>query len=172
VEPLYELGLYMKAGQREFDRQTTDVMRSLGLTAPQADAILVIGQAEPLSLKELGGLLIAEAGHPSRLIDRLVEAGLVERRAASDDRRRVVLSLSEEGRRIEKEVRVRRDNLLALGRQVIGERDLEPVLEVLRELVQYSAYAELIARRIELWNGEGQASDETPGGPDSANAAR
>ncbi|CAA9505519.1 MAG: hypothetical protein AVDCRST_MAG45-1574 [uncultured Solirubrobacterales bacterium] len=55
-------------------------MRPLGLTGAQADAVVVIGQAEPLSLNDLGELLIAEAGHPSRLVDRLVDAELVERR--------------------------------------------------------------------------------------------
>ena len=39
-------------------------MRLLGVSGAQADAITVIGQAGPLSLKELGELLIAESGHP------------------------------------------------------------------------------------------------------------
>jgi len=75
--------------QRELERRINEAMQPLGLTAPQADAIVVIGDAEPLSLKELGELLIAEAGHPSRLVDRLVEGGLVERRIPKGDRRRV-----------------------------------------------------------------------------------
>src|SRR5205085_9792814 len=85
VDPLYERGLLIKAGQRDFERRANESVRPLGLTGAQADAITVVGQAGPLSLKELGELLIAEAGHPSRLVDRLVEAGLVERRAAEDD---------------------------------------------------------------------------------------
>src|SRR5260370_42226463 len=60
-------------------------MRPVGLTGPQADALVVIGQAGPLSLNELGDLLIAEAGHPSRLVDRLVEAGPVPRRPTRGD---------------------------------------------------------------------------------------
>ena len=47
-----------------------------------------------------GDLLIAESGHPSRMVDRLVEAGLVTRRSATDDRRRVVLTLTAGGRRL------------------------------------------------------------------------
>src|ERR671916_175303 len=97
VDPLYELALLVKAGQRELERQANEAMKPLGLTAPQADALTVIGQAGPLSLKELGELLIAEAGHPSRLVDRLVEAGLVARQPAADDRRRVELSLTPAG---------------------------------------------------------------------------
>src|SRR2546423_1359926 len=125
-------------------------MRPLGLTGPQADALTVIGQAGPLSLKDLGELLIAEAGHPSRLVDRLVAAGLVERRAAGDDRRRVELSLTARGRRLEQRVLQARNGVMELARQLVGDRDLEPALEVLRDLVQYTQFAELIARRREL----------------------
>jgi DNA-binding MarR family transcriptional regulator len=154
VDALFELGLLIKAGQRDFERRANEAMRPLGLTGAQADAITVIAQAGPLSLKELGELLIAEAGHPSRLVDRLVEAGLVERRAADDDRRRIVLSLTARGRRLEKRVDAARQRILELGWTLIGERDLEPALELLRELAQYSPYAELIDRRRELYEGQ------------------
>jgi DNA-binding MarR family transcriptional regulator len=150
VDPLFELGLLVKAGQREFERRANEAMRPLGLTGAQADAVVVIGQAGPLSLKELGALLIAEAGHPSRLVDRLVDAGLVERRAAGDDRRRIVLSLTPRGRRLEKRIAAAREQMLQLGHALVGDRDLEPVLELMRDLVQYTPYAELVARRREL----------------------
>jgi DNA-binding MarR family transcriptional regulator len=150
VDPLIELALMIKAGQREFERRTNEAMRPLGLTAAKADAIVVIGQAQPVSLKELGELLIAEAGHPSRLVDRLVEAGLVERRGAEDDRRRVELSLTPEGRRLQARVLRAREQALELGRALIGDRDLEPALALLRDLARYSEFAELIARRREL----------------------
>ena len=139
--------MLIKAGQREFERRTTEAMRPLGITAAQADAIVVIGQAEPVSLKELGELLIAEAGHPSRLVDRLVEAGLVERRAAESDRRRIVLRLTGKGRRLQAKILERRRATLEAGRALIGDRDLEPALALLRELAQYSDFAKLLERR-------------------------
>jgi DNA-binding MarR family transcriptional regulator len=154
VDPLLEFALAVKAGQREFERWTNEVMRPLGLTAGQAEAITVIGQAGPLSLKDLGELLIAEAGHPSRLVDRLVEAGWVERRAADDDRRRVVLSLTKDGRRLEKRVSVAREQVLEAGRALLGDRDLEPVVTLLRELLELTSYADLVARRRELFERE------------------
>jgi MarR family transcriptional regulator, organic hydroperoxide resistance regulator len=153
VDPLFELGLLIKAGQRDFERRANEAMRPLGLTGAQADAITVIGQAGPLSLKELGELLIAEAGHPSRLVDRLVEAGLVERRGADDDRRRIVLSLTPRGRRLEKRVAATREQMLQVGWAIIGERDLEPALELMRDLAQYSPFSRLIDRRRELYEG-------------------
>lgn len=149
MDPLFEFALSVKAIQRELERQTNEAMRPLGLTGPQADALVVIAQAGPLALKDLGDLLIAEAGHPSRLVDRLVDAGLVARRGASD-RRRVELSLTARGRRLEKRVLERREALLALARELLGDRNLEPVVEVLRDLIQYTQFADLVARRREL----------------------
>jgi MarR family transcriptional regulator, organic hydroperoxide resistance regulator len=157
VDPLLELALSVKAGQRELERRMNDALRPLGLTAAQADALLVIGQAGPLSLKDLGELLIAEAGHPSRLVDRLVEAGLVERRAAGDDRRRVELSLTARGRGLQRRIDAAREEVLDLARTLVGDRDLEPVLALFRDLLEVTPYAELIARRRELLEGTGRA---------------
>jgi DNA-binding MarR family transcriptional regulator len=150
VDPLFELALSVKAGQRALERITDEALRPLGLTSVQGDALTVLAQAGPLSLKELGSLLIAEAGHPSRLVDRLVEAGWVERRPAADDRRRVVLSLTPSGRRLAKRVDAARAEALAMGRGLVGDRDLAPVLELLRELLAVTPYAELVERRRKL----------------------
>jgi MarR family transcriptional regulator, organic hydroperoxide resistance regulator len=150
MDPLFEFALSVKAVQRELERWTNEAMRPLGITAAQGDALVVIGQAEPISLKDLGDLLIAEAGHPSRLVDRLVEAGLVERRAAGDDRRRVELSLTAKGRRLAKRVSAARDQVMELGRATLADRDLNPTLKLMRELLAGTTYGELIARRRDL----------------------
>ncbi len=150
MDSLFEFALLLKAIHRELERRVNEAMEHLGVTAAQADALVVIGQAEPLSLKDLGDLLIAEAGHPSRLVDRLVDAGLVERRASGEDRRRVELSLTPRGRRLAKRVDAARNSVSDLAQQLIGERDLSSTLELLRELSQYTSYAELIERRREL----------------------
>ena len=147
---LFELALGIKAIQRELERLANEAMRPLGLTAAQADALVVIGQAGPISLKDLGDLLIAESGHPSRLVDRLVEAGHVERRPAEDDRRRVELSLTPAGRRLEKKVRAAREGIFELTAEIVGDRDIGPAMELLRDFVSQTSYAELIARRREL----------------------
>ena len=150
MDPLLELALSVKALQREFERQANELMRPLGLTGAQAEAVTVIGQAEPLSLRELGSLMIAEAGHPSRLVDRLVAAGLVERRMADDDRRRVELSLTAHGRALDVRVRSARQSALDAGRQVLGDRDLAPVAGLVRELLSRTQFGELIERRRRL----------------------
>jgi DNA-binding MarR family transcriptional regulator len=145
-----ELALAVKALQRALERGANEAMRPLGLTAAQADALTVLAQAGPLSLKELGELLIAEAGHPSRLVDRLVEAGLIERRPAAEDRRRIVLSLTAKGRRLEKRAEETRRRQLEFFMALIGQRDLSAELELVSRLLEPTPFAQLIARRREL----------------------
>jgi DNA-binding MarR family transcriptional regulator len=142
----------MKAVSRELERLVTDAMQPLGLTGIQADALIVIGQTEPVSLKDLGELLIAEAGHPSRLVDRLVEAGLVVRRTAGEDRRRVELALTARGRRLERRAVAVRAEVMDFARAIVADRDIEPALELLREFVRHTAYRDLLTRRRELGN--------------------
>jgi DNA-binding MarR family transcriptional regulator len=154
MDPLFELAITVKAAQRELERVTNEAMKPLGVTGPQADAIAVIGQAGPLSLKELGDLLIAEAGHPSRLVDRLVEAGLVERRTAGDDRRRIELMLTSKGRRLEKRILAVREQIRELALTVLGDRDIEPTLELLRHMLQVSPLAQVIERRRKLFESD------------------
>ena len=150
MDPLLEFAMAIKAGQRFLERMSNEAMRPLGITGAQADALTVIGQAGPLSLKELGELLIAEAGHPSRLIDRLVEAGLVEREAASDDRRRIVLKLTPAGRKLERRIERTRKQVIVAGRQLLGDLDVEEVMPVVRQLLALTPYGELLERRREL----------------------
>ena len=146
---MLEFAVSVKAIQRELERRTNEAMEPLGLTAAQADALAVIGQAGPLSLKDLGELLIAEGGHPSRLVDRLVEAGLVERRPG-EDRRRVVLSLTPEGRRKARRVEQVRADLMKLATELVGDRDFTPALALMRDLLQFTSFADLVERRRRL----------------------
>ena len=74
----------------------------------------------------------------------------MERRLARDDRRRIELSLTARGRKLEKRVLAVRETIFELAGQLVGDRDLQPVLEMMREFVGYTSFAELIERRKEL----------------------
>ena len=145
----------IKAAQRELERRQNEAMRPLGLTGAQADALVVIGQAGPLSLNELGDLLIAEAGHPSRLVDRLVEAGFVERRA-STGRPPARRALPDPARAPAAEAHPR----LARERAGAGPRGRwrprpRADLEAVPRGLQVTPFAELIERRRELEDRSG-----------------
>jgi DNA-binding MarR family transcriptional regulator len=100
IDEVEELGLLLKAAMREAERRLNDLLRPLGLTTGQAEVLQLLERHGPMSLGELGTLLVAEGGHPSRLVDRMVQSGYVIRDHATDDRRRITLRASERGRQL------------------------------------------------------------------------
>ncbi|MFC4110189.1 MarR family winged helix-turn-helix transcriptional regulator [Micromonospora zhanjiangensis] len=108
MDRLEEIGLLLRAATRESDRRLNDLLREVGITASQAEALQLLDRWGPMSLRELGGLLVAEGGHPSRLVDRMVSAGLVARRPAEHDRRQVELVATAHGRALVERVRERK----------------------------------------------------------------
>ena len=73
-------------------------LKEIGLSIPQFDLLSTLTEQEGLSQQELAERLYVTKGNVSGLVDRMVEAGLVERRASPDDRRSNALHLTERGR--------------------------------------------------------------------------
>ncbi len=73
-------------------------MKALGLSIPQFDLISTLTEGEGLTQQELAERLYVTKGNVSGLLDRMVEAGLVERRPIPSDRRSNALYLTEKGR--------------------------------------------------------------------------
>ena len=76
--------------------------QELGVTGPQRFAIRMLGDQGPLSAGELAEHLEL---HPSTLtgvLERLLRAGLVTRTSDPSDGRKVVLALTEAGKRIDR----------------------------------------------------------------------
>lgn len=73
-------------------------LRALGLSIPQFDVLSTLTEREGLTQQELAARLYVTKGNVSGLIDRLVDAGLVERRPIPEDRRSHALHLTQQGR--------------------------------------------------------------------------
>jgi len=111
----------------------TTLFRPLGLTCVQAEALMALDQLGPATLKRLGEHLVAESGHPSRLVSKLVADGLVARRASESDGRAVVLELTDRGRDLAVRARAARAPLLAEFSARFGGR-LDRTTDVLRDV--------------------------------------
>lgn len=94
-----QLRYLILAAQREGNRQLTVLLSEIGVTPAQSEALRIIADHGPLSLRELGDMLVCDTGtSPSRIVDRLVAAGLVQRTTSEHDRRQVRLTLTSQGR--------------------------------------------------------------------------
>lgn len=123
------------AAQREGFRRLTRELRAIGLSPAQSEVLRILGDHAPLSLTGVGRLLVSESGtNPSRLVDRLVSAGMIKRAVDDDDRRHVTLTLTAAGRAAEGAVREVEDRLYADLDAATADLDLRPVIDTLRLL--------------------------------------
>jgi DNA-binding MarR family transcriptional regulator len=112
------------------------LLKSIGLSIPQFDLLSTLTEREGLSQQELAERLYVTKGNVSGLLDRMVEAGMVERRAIPGDRRSNALYLTPKGRSLaEQGIAAQRayvdatlgllpsDDLQALERIVLSWRD-------------------------------------------------
>jgi DNA-binding MarR family transcriptional regulator len=72
-------------------------LRRVGLSIPQFDVLSALSERGGMTQRQLAQELFVTKGNVSGLIDRLVEAKLVERRAAAQDRRSHALFLTGKG---------------------------------------------------------------------------
>jgi DNA-binding MarR family transcriptional regulator len=72
-------------------------LKQIGLSVPQFDLLSTLSEREGITQSELAERLYVTKGNVSGLVDRLLEAGLVERRPIANDRRSYALHLTEKG---------------------------------------------------------------------------
>ncbi|WAL65990.1 MarR family transcriptional regulator [Amycolatopsis cynarae] len=148
MKQVEELRYLILAVQREGNRLLAARLRPLGLTPAQAEALGLLAAREPLSLTGLGELLVCESGtNPSRIVDRLVGAGLVTREIDPGDRRHVLLRLTPEGRALARKVAAVEDKLHETLKKLAGDRPLAPALDLLRALAEHFPAGQALARR-------------------------
>jgi DNA-binding MarR family transcriptional regulator len=112
-------------------------LRDIGLSVPQCDVLTTLTEKEGVSQQDLATRLYVTKGNISGLVDRLVAAGLVERRAIAADKRQHAIFLTEAGRAAAEQAiacqrrfvartigRLPADQLSALERLLVATRDL------------------------------------------------
>ncbi len=94
-------------------REVRREARALGVSPGQVTLLVVIKYAPGIGVNELAERERMSPAGMSGHVDKLVKAGYVERTPSESDRRRVGLTLTEEGRRLLRNVRSRRTVWLA-----------------------------------------------------------
>lgn len=98
-------------------RFTRDLAR-YGLTFPQFMALLSLEKAEgPCRMGPLAAATLQSLPSMTGIVDRLLERGLVERRRDPEDRRSVVVSLTEAGEQLLRQIKADRRHTVE---QVLG----------------------------------------------------
>jgi DNA-binding MarR family transcriptional regulator len=88
----------MRRIERAVMLQNKNEATCCGVTLAQCHAVLEIGSADGMSVKELSARLGLDKSTLSRTVESLVEDGLVERTTSPEDRRAIVIRLTAKGR--------------------------------------------------------------------------
>ncbi len=147
--PIEELRYLILAAQREGNRLFADALYPLHLTPSQAEVLRVLQDHAPLSLIALGDLLVCETGSPSRLVQGLVEADLIERMPSTTDKRMIILTLTDAGREKAEKVGAIESQFYEANADMVKDAPLPEMLGLLWRFVEGKPAGMALARRIE-----------------------
>jgi DNA-binding MarR family transcriptional regulator len=107
-----------------------------GVTLSQCHAIVEVGRAEEVSLNDLAELLTLDKSTMSRTINNLVEEGLIVRELHPEDRRYIIIKLTEEGINVFNNIEEGMDQYYKSVFTSIPECSREQVLDSLKLLIE------------------------------------
>jgi DNA-binding MarR family transcriptional regulator len=131
---LQELAEELRPALLRIGRHLRRETEELGVTSHQATLLWLVRTRPGLSLRELANEEGISAPSLSAHVDRLEALGLIRRVRSSDDRRRVGLELTPEGRTTLRRVRARRTTWLANRLAGLADEDRERVERALPAL--------------------------------------
>lgn len=130
------LGLLIEAHHRLVGRLSSELEESVGIPLHWYELLLRLGRSEGhLSMGEIANALALTSGGATRLVDRVIEAGLVERQACPSDRRVWHVALTPRGEEVLQAAT--RVHLEGLGRHLtrrLAEPELEGLMKTLAKL--------------------------------------
>jgi DNA-binding MarR family transcriptional regulator len=96
------------------------------VTVPQLRVLMMVHHRGPLNLGAVATGLDVNPSNASRICDRLIKAGLLDRRDSPRDRRNITLSLTGAGRQVVSKVTRHRRTAITrvLRRMDVADRDL------------------------------------------------
>lgn len=122
-----ELGHVARLMRRYFDARA----RSIGVTRPQWQVLTLLARNEGIHQGGLAEILEVEPITLGRMVDRLQEACLVERRADPLDRRTWRLFLTPKGKQLMDQLRPLSDETVALTLEGLGSEERAALMRML-----------------------------------------
>ncbi|MDD3798197.1 MAG: MarR family transcriptional regulator [Novosphingobium sp.] len=107
-----DIGYLLADCARHMRRMFDERMRGIGVTGPQARLLMTLGAHEGEQQSYYANLLEVEPITLCRMVDRMVEAGLIERSPDPNDRRARLLSRSARARDMAPDLQAEIDGLV------------------------------------------------------------
>ena len=126
----------------KLNRELRREIHSLGVTGGQVSLLVAIKLAPGIGVRELAARERISVPGMSKFVARLEAAGLVQRAPVGGDRRRIGLTLTDDGQRVLRSVKSKRTAWLAARLRTLGEDELEALdraVEPLSRLLEEGA---------------------------------
>jgi DNA-binding MarR family transcriptional regulator len=117
----------LRPGLLKVGRELRREAREVGISPEQVSLLVSIKYAPGIGVRELAARERVSPPALSNHVDRLERDGLVSRTPSASDRRRVGLTLTDEGQRVLRRVRSRRTAWLATRLRDLSSEELEAV---------------------------------------------
>ena len=133
----------------------TAFIKSYGRPAHAWKIITVLGGFGPMSASEINSMTTLEMDKVTRIVDQLIEKGLVSRAPNPEDGRRVVIALSARGKRVNEQLE-----------RMIAEMERELLIILSRDEREslYALLDRLQERAEQVFNGKRAWSPTAPQG--------
>ena len=139
AEPLPDVLAFMQllwALVHGLESRSKRMASSIGVTGPQRLVVRIIGLRPGISAGALAAMLHVHPSTLTGILARLTEQGIVARVADAADRRRAVLDLTAQGRRINRLTRGTVESSIARALTRVPSRDVRAARRVLGRLAR------------------------------------
>lgn len=136
MDPIEEVLVALRRVIRATDLQSRQLIRTIGLTAPQLLLLKAIQGGENVTIGELARKISLSQATVTIIIDRLEKRELVYRRRSDDDKRKVHALLTRKGRAILKDAPIPLQESFVLQFQRLQDWEQNMIITSLQRVAQ------------------------------------
>jgi MarR family transcriptional regulator, transcriptional regulator for hemolysin len=131
-----ELGLLLSRTYLSLKRETSRMLQQFELTPEQFSLVAELDKQDNVTQKELADVTEREQTTVTKIVDKLVKKGLVNRRHDPHDRRAIRLLITDAGRQLVSEIIPKVDEIETNAYQGFHQEDIKTLQILIRKLHQ------------------------------------
>jgi len=134
-ELIAELFDTMDIAKRSMHGHMQTVVEGHAISRTQLELLFTIYHLQPTTAKHLAGKLHITPGAISQLVEELMEQSLIQRETDPSDRRRQVISLTDEGMAVVKTFEKRRHDVMKKVMENLSDEELVTWLKIQKHII-------------------------------------
>ena len=126
----------LRAGN-QFNEELNQFVKAFGISLPQFNVLRILrGQkGEPANLSTINERMIHKMSNTTRLVDKLIEKALVQRRICAQNRRKIEIFITDAGLSLLKEIDHQLDQKEKQLTKQLNEKEKEKLIALLSSLI-------------------------------------